>query len=91
MVGHQESVIGKFPILFSQAGWGVFYFFKMEILAIIGIIVVGLVIFTGGGLLGWCFKGLGAIFEFLAEGWGSCLRVIVWIFLILLLLIALAL
>ena len=66
-------------------------FFKMEILAIIGIIVVGLVIFTGGGLLGWCFKGLGAIFEFLAEGWGSCLRVIVWIFLILLLLIALAL
>ena len=63
----------------------------MEVLAIIGIIVVGLAIFTGGGILGWLFKGLGAIFEFLLEGWGSCLRVIVWIILILLFLLALAL
>ena len=63
----------------------------MEILAIIGIIVVGLAIFTGGGILGWLFKGLGSIFELLLEGWGSCLRVIFWIFLILLFLIALAL
>ena len=62
----------------------------MEILTIIGLIVLVLIVFTGGGFLGWVFKGLGAIFEFLLEGWGSCLRVVVWIILILLLLLALA-
>lgn len=63
----------------------------MEILIIIGAIVLILAIFTGGGILGWLFKGIGAIFEFLLEGWGSCLRVIVWIVLILLFLLALVL
>ena len=63
----------------------------MEILAIIGILVLLLIVFTGGGILGWLFKGIGAIFEFLLEGWGSCLRVIVWIVLILLFLLALEL
>jgi hypothetical protein len=63
----------------------------MEILAIIGIIVLILIIFTGGGILGWLFKGIGAIFEFLLEGWGSCLRVLVWIVLIILFLLAIAL
>ena len=58
----------------------------MEVLTIIGVIVLIIIIFTGGGILGWLFKGLGAIFEFLLEGWGSCLRVIVWIILIFLLL-----
>lgn len=58
----------------------------MEVLAIIGIIIVGLAIFTGGGILGWIFKGIGSIFELLLDGWGSCLRVIVWIILIFLLL-----
>ena len=62
----------------------------MEVLAIIGIIVLILIIFTGGGILGWLFKGIGAIFEFLLEGWGSCLRVIVWIILIIILILALA-
>jgi len=62
----------------------------MEVLAIIGIIIVGLAIFTGGGILGWLLEGLGAIFEFLLEGWGSCLRVIVWIILIIILILALA-
>ena len=62
----------------------------MEILAIIGIIVLILIIFTGGGLLGWLLKGLGVIFEFLLEGWGSCLRVIFWIVIIFIALIALA-
>ena len=62
----------------------------MEVLAIIGIIVLVFIIFTGGGILGWLFKGLGAIFEFLLEGWGSCLRVIVWIILIIMVLLALA-
>ena len=63
----------------------------MEILAIIGILVLILIVFTGGGILGWIFKGIGVVFEFLAEGWGSCLRVVAWIVLILFLLLALAL
>jgi len=63
----------------------------MEILAIIGIFVLILVIFTGGGILGWIFKGLGSVFELLLDGWGSCLRVVVWIILIFLFLLALAL
>lgn len=62
----------------------------MEVLTIIGVIVLIIIIFTGGGIFGWLLKGLGAIFEFLLEGWGSCLRVIVWIILILLLILALA-
>ena len=63
----------------------------MEFLAIIGLIVLGLAIFTGGGILGWVFKGIGGIFELLLDGWGSCLRVIVWIILIFLLLLVLVL
>ena len=62
----------------------------MEVLAIIGIIVLVFIIFTGGGIFGWLLKGLGAIFEFLLEGWGSCLRVIVWIILIIMALLALS-
>ena len=63
----------------------------MEILTIIGLIVLLLIVFTGGGILGWIFKGIGSIFELLLDGWGSCLRVIAWIILIFLLLLALAL
>ena len=63
----------------------------MEVLIIIGAIVLILAIFTGGGILGWLFKGLGAIFEFLLEGWGSCLRVLVWIILIMLFILTMAL
>lgn len=63
----------------------------MEFLAIIGLIVLGLAIFTGGGILGWIFKGIGSIFELLLDGWDSCLRVIVWIILIFLLLLVLVL
>lgn len=63
----------------------------MEILAIIGIIVVILIIFTGGGILGWIFKGIGSIFELLLDGWGSCLKVILWIIVIFFVLLALAL
>ncbi len=63
----------------------------MEILAIIGILVLILIIFTCGGILGWLLKGIGAVFDLLLEGWGSCLRVIAWIIIILLFLLALAL
>ena len=53
----------------------------MEILLIIGILVLVLIVFTGGGILGWLLKGIGSVFELLLEGWGSCLKVIVWIIL----------
>jgi len=59
----------------------------MEILAIIGLLVLLLIVFTGGGILGWLFKGIGAIFDLLLDGWGSCLKVIIWIFIIFCLLI----
>lgn len=63
----------------------------MEILAIIGLLVLVLIVFTGGGILGWLFHGLGVIFEFLLDGWGSCLRVILWIIIIFCLLVVLCL
>ena len=63
----------------------------MEILAIIGILVLLLIVFTGGGIIGWLFKGIGSIFELLIDGWGSCLKVVLWIILIFLFLLALAL
>ena len=63
----------------------------MEILAIIGILALILIVFTGGGILGWIFKGIGSIFELLLDGWGSCLKVVVWIILIFLFLLALVL
>ena len=63
----------------------------MDVLIIIGIILLVIFIFTAGGVLGWLFKGLGCVVDFLLEGWGSCLRVIGWIILIILLLLALAL
>ena len=34
----------------------------MEILAIIGILVLILFVFIGGGILGWIFNGIGSIF-----------------------------
>lgn len=63
----------------------------MEILVVIGLIVLVLIIFTGGGIIGWIFQGIGSIFELLLDGWGSCLRVIAWIIIIFLALLAFAL
>lgn len=63
----------------------------MEILAVIGLIVLVLAIFTGGGIIGWILQGIGSIFELLLDGWGSCLRVIAWIIIIFLALLAWAL
>ena len=63
----------------------------MDILAFIGLLVLVLILFTGGGILGWIFKVIGSIFELLLDGWGSCLRVIVWIILIFLFLLVLVL
>jgi len=65
----------------------------MEILAIIGILILGLLVFVGGGLFGWGLKGLGAVFDFLFKGWDSCigaiLSIISWIILIFLALLLL--
>lgn len=61
----------------------------MEILATIGFVILIGILFTGGGIMGWLLKGIGSIFEFLLEGWGSCLRVIIWIIIILFCLCAL--
>jgi len=63
----------------------------VEILAVIGLIVLVLAIFTSGGIIGWIFQGIGGIFELLLDGWGSCLRVIAWIIIIFLALLAWAL
>lgn len=57
---------------------------------IIGIIVLCVIIFVICGLLGWIVKGLGVVVDFLFKGWGSCLSVIIWIFLIIVVLMALA-
>ena len=62
----------------------------MEILTVIGVIVLIIVIFVVGGLLGWGLKGIGEIFSFLSKGWNSCWTVIAWIILIVILLMALA-
>ncbi len=63
----------------------------MGILAIIGFIVVILIIFTGGGILGWILKGIGEIINLLAEGWSNIFGCLFWIFVVLLILVGLLL
>ncbi len=63
----------------------------MGILVIIGIIVVILVVFTGGGILGWILKGIGEIINLLAEGWSNIFGCLFWIFVVLLILVGLLL
>lgn len=58
----------------------------MGILAVIGIILLVVMLFVCGGLLGWLFKVIEIVFDFLLSGWSSCMRVIIWIILIVLLL-----
>lgn len=63
----------------------------MEILAVIGLIVIVLIIFTGGGILGLLLKGVGEIFNLLAEGWSNIFGCLFWIFIVFFLLLAIAL
>ena len=63
----------------------------MGILVIIGFVVVILVVFTGGGILGWVLKGIGEIFNLLAEGWSNIFGCLFWIFVVLLILVGLLL
>ena len=64
----------------------------MEILEIIGIIVLVLIIFVGGGLFGWVLKGIGTILGFLSKGWESCFNscfTILWIILVIMVILCL--
>lgn len=53
----------------------------MEILAVIGVIFIALILFVGGSLLGWAFRGIGAVFGVLMDGCGTTLGIIVLIIL----------
>ena len=63
----------------------------MEALAIIGILLILLAIFTGGGILGWILRGIQGIFSLLAEGWSNIFGCLFWVFIILLVLVGLLL
>lgn len=63
----------------------------MEVLAIIGILLILLAIFTGGGILGWILRGIQGIFSLLAEGWSNIFSCLFWVFIIILVLVGLLL
>ena len=50
----------------------------MEILSFIGILLLLALLFVGGGLLGWVFKGLSHVFDFLLEGCGTTIAWIIF-------------
>ena len=58
----------------------------MEILAIIGIIALVFILFTGGGILGWAIRAIEGMFSVLLEGNQNCLgcifRIIVGLFMV---------
>jgi hypothetical protein len=49
------------------------------ILAIIGILVIGLIVFVVGGLLGWGIKGISEVVQFLFQGCGHTIGCLVFI------------
>ena len=63
----------------------------MEVLAIIGILLILLAIFTGGGILGWILRDIQGIFSLLAEGWSNIFGCLFWVFIIILVLVGLLL
>jgi hypothetical protein len=64
---------------------------QMTILTIIGVVVLIVLLFVGGGLLGWLIKGLEVVFTFLSEGCSHTLGCLFWIFIVFCALIALIL
>ena len=52
----------------------------MTILTIVGIIVLIVLLFVGGGLLGWLIKGVEVVFSFLMDGCFHSLGCLLWIF-----------
>ena len=67
----------------------------MGILGLLGIIVVVLLLYVGGGLLGWIIEAISKILGFISSGWshgcGGCLGCLWVIFIILLILAGLCL
>lgn len=60
----------------------------MEVLGIIGLIVLGLIVFVGLGLLGWVLKLLGYVLEFLWDGCSTTIGCLFWVFIIIIVLMA---
>ena len=60
----------------------------MEVLGINGMIVLGLIAFVGLGLLGWVLKLLGYVLEFLWDGCLTTFGCLFWVFLIIIVLMA---
>jgi hypothetical protein len=58
-------------------------------LTIIGLIVLGLIIFVGAGIFGWILELLGYVFEFLWEGFIKSLGCLFWVFIIFCILVVL--
>ena len=56
---------------------------------IIGIILLGIVVFVFLGLAGWVLKAFGWVFEFLEEGCSTSVGCIFWVIVAILLLIVL--
>ena len=50
----------------------------MEILALLGLIALVVLLFVGGGLLGWGIKGIVEIAKFLFEGCGTTIAWIIF-------------
>ena len=50
----------------------------MEILALLGLIALVVLLFVGGGLLGWGIKGIVEIVKFLFEGCGTTIAWIIF-------------
>ena len=55
----------------------------MEILIFIGLLLLLVLLFVCGGLLGWVLKGLSEVFSFLLEGCGTTIAWIILGFLLL--------
>jgi hypothetical protein len=51
----------------------------MSVLAIVGIVLVGLLVFVASGLLGWVIQGIGEVFGFLMEGCGTTVGCLFWV------------
>ena len=60
----------------------------MEILAIIGILVVGLIVLVVGGLFGWAVTGISEVVQFLFQGCCNSIGCLVFIVIIIFCLLA---
>jgi len=56
---------------------------------IIGVLLLGVIIFVVFGCLGWILKLLGYVFDFLLEGFSKSIGCLFWIFIAIIILMAL--